>query len=259
MSPFSLSAFQIYTSKLHGNIVGQAPTGMLAGVVCATDDPRGRIRRAIETPTESSFTVEGMDAVLWLPRSSQTRVKPGSLIYHGPVAFCKAFHCLVASDKTTKPVRPFDSTHSASAACYRVVAKLQDWRSTRPQLGSRLRQRAHSQLREWTRCFGCLDPRRRESNPLAWFTTGRLLFMQGVSLSCREWQNHEASPSFWQHAQRQRGSLAHAPGGVDHRTIDIYIYIYLTSDSSQDHILTEGLAVLAPINCRQLLADYFGL
>ena len=36
---------------------------MLAGVVCATDDPRGRIRRAIETPTESSFTVEGMDAV----------------------------------------------------------------------------------------------------------------------------------------------------------------------------------------------------
>ena len=43
-----------------------------------------------------------------------------------------------------------------------------------------------------------------------------------------------------------RGSLAHAPGGVDHRTIDIYIYIYLTSDRSQDHILTEGLAVLAP-------------
>ena len=46
-----------------------------------------------------------------------------------------------------------------------------------------------------------------------------------------------------------RGSLAHAPGGVDHRTIDIYIYIYiyLTSDRSQDHILTEGLAVLAPM------------
>ena len=77
-------------------------------VVCATDDPRGRIRRGIETPTESSFTVEGMDAVLWLPRSSQTRVKRVGLIYHGPVAFCKAFHCLVASDKTTKPVRPFD-------------------------------------------------------------------------------------------------------------------------------------------------------
>ena len=100
-----------------------------------------------------------MDAVLRLPRSSQTRVKRVSLIYHRPVAFCKAFHCLVASDKTPKPVRPL-AARTAPA----------------------------------------------------------------------------------------RGSLAHAPGGVDHRTIDIYIYIYiyLASDSSQDHILTEGLAVLAP-------------
>ena len=95
--------------------------------------------------------------MLRLPRSSQTRVKRVSLIYHRPVAFCKAFHCLVASDKTTKPVRPFGSTHSASA---------------------------------------------QQSRACAWW------------------------------------------GGPPY---DRYIYIYLASDSSQDHILTEGLAVLAPM------------
>ena len=36
----------------------------------------------------------------------------------------------------------------------------------------------------------------------------------------------------------------------DHRTIDIYLY--LASDSSQHHILTEGLAVLAPIIFRAM-------
>ena len=33
-------SFSATTSKLHGNIVGRAPTGMLAGDSCATDDPR---------------------------------------------------------------------------------------------------------------------------------------------------------------------------------------------------------------------------
>ena len=76
----------------------------------------------------------------------------------------------------------------------------------------------------------------------------------------------------WSHGSRPTYAIVHVPGSQrkrrhfypargpglaperrvskegDHRTIDIYIYIYLASDSSQDHILTEGLAVLAPIS-----------
>ena len=61
-----------------------------------------------------------MDAVLRLPRRRESNASP--LIYHRLVAFCKAFHCPVASDKTTKPVRPFGNTHSASARQSRTCA-----------------------------------------------------------------------------------------------------------------------------------------
>ena len=55
---------------------------------------------------------------------------------------------------------------------------------------------------------------------------------QFVLLTARTWQRWRAAVS--------RMRL------VGWTTVRLYIYIYLASDSSQDHILTEGLAVLAP-------------
>ena len=64
-----------------------------------------RGRRGIETPKESSFTVEGMDAVLRLPRR---RVKRVSLIYYSlqyrPVAFARRF---IVLSRVTKPRSQF--------------------------------------------------------------------------------------------------------------------------------------------------------
>ena len=87
-------------------------------VVCATDDPRGR--RGIETRTGELIWGNGRGA----SAASQTRVKDSNALAWfttGQLLFARRL-CLVASDKTTKPVRPFGSTHSASARKSRACA-----------------------------------------------------------------------------------------------------------------------------------------
>ena len=167
-----------------------------------------------------------MDAVLRLPRSSQTRFKRVSLIYHRSVAFCKAFHCLVASDKTTKPVRPFGSTHSASARQSRACA----WWGGPPydRYTSRVTaRRTSSQDHILTEGLAVLAPingrlpRTRESNALAWFTTGRLLFARRfIVLS---WLTKPRSQFIFLAARTAlaRGSLAHAPASLHAPTLSV--------------------------------------